>query len=172
MSGVGKTTLATHAKIELEGHGLRVFIIDGDVVREKYKIQLGFDRDDIAKNNFNIAEICQDERGEYDVIIVPIISPIDTVRCAVGNLLSPDFHLIYLYADMGSLRTRDPKGLYRKADEGKIKDLIGYSNSSPYDTPEKFDLKIDTSSKYDLLGSKNLFTNFLMSKVFVPPALS
>ena len=172
ISGAGKTTLASHARVELERHGFKILIIDGDVIREKYKTKLGFDRDDVAKNNFNIAEICQNERGEYDGIIVPIISPIDSVRCAVRKLLSPDFYLIYLYADMESLRTRDPKGLYRKTDQGKIKDLIGYSNNNPYDAPEKFDLKIDTSSKSDLLGSKKIFTSFLMSKIFAPSALS
>jgi adenylylsulfate kinase len=172
MSGAGKTTLASHAKIELKNNDFKVLIIDGDVVRKKYDVQLGFNRADVEKNNLNIVEICQNERGKYDCIIVPIISPIDTVRCSVRKLLSPDFHLIYLYANLASLRGRDPKGLYKKADQGIIKDLIGYSSSNLYDDPKNFDLKIDTSTESDLLSSKNIFTNFIMNKMFTASALS
>jgi adenylylsulfate kinase len=170
MSGAGKTTLASHAKKELEKHDFKVLIIDGDVVRKKYDIQLGFNRDDVEKNNLNIAEICLNERGEFDCIIVPIISPIDTVRCAVRKLLSPGFHLIYLYANITSLRTRDPKGLYKKADQGIVKDLIGYSSSNPYDAPKNFDLEIDTSTESDLPRSKDKFASFIMNKIFPAPA--
>jgi adenylylsulfate kinase-like enzyme len=170
MSGAGKTTLASHAKIELEKHGFKILIIDGDVVRNKYKTQLGFNRDDVEKNNLHVAEICLNERGAYDCIIIPIISPIEIVRCAVRKLLSPGFHLIYLYADIASLRTRDPKELYKKADQGIVKDLIGYSSSNPYDVPEYFDLKIDTSTESDLLSSKEMFTSFIMNKIFAASA--
>jgi adenylylsulfate kinase len=171
MSGSGKTTLASHANIELEKHGLKVLIIDGDVVREKYKTQLGFNRDDVEKNNLNVVEICLSERDKYDGIIVPIISPIDNVRRTVRKLLSPNFNLIYLYADIASLRARDPKGLYSKADQGIIKNLIGYSNSNPYDTPEEFDLKIDTSTESNLPRSQDIFTSFIMNKIFPASAL-
>jgi len=171
MSGSGKTTLASHAKIELEKHHFKVLIIDGDVVRKKYKTQLGFNREDVEKNNLNVVEICLNERDKYDGIIVPIISPMETVRCEVRKLLSPNFYLIYLYADIASLRARDPKGLYRKADQGIIKDLIGYSDSNPYDAPEEFDLKIDTSAESDLLKSKDMFTSFIMNKVFATSTL-
>ena len=171
MSGTGKTTLASHAKIELEKHGFKVLVIDGDVVRKKYITQLGFNRDDVQKNNLNVVDICLNERDKYDGIIVPIISPIETVRCAVRKLLSPNFYLIYLYADIASLRARDPKGLYRKADQGIIKDLIGYSNSNPYDAPEEFELKIDTSAESDLLRSKDMFTSFITNKIFTASAL-
>ena len=97
MSGSGKTTLASHAKIELEKHDFKILIIDGDIVRKKYKTQLGFNRDDVEKNNLNVVDICLNERNKYDGIIVPIISPIETVRCTVRKLLAPNFYLIYLY---------------------------------------------------------------------------
>ena len=171
MSGTGKTTLTSHAKIELEKHGLKVLIIDGDVVRKKYITQLGFNREDVKNNNLNVAEICLNERDKFDVIIVPIISNIETVRCTVRKLLSPNFYLIYLYADIASLKARDPKGLYKKADQGIIKDLIGYSNNNPYDIPEEFDLRIDTSVESDLLRSKNMFTSFITNKFFTASSL-
>ena len=54
MSGSGKSTLAEHAKVKLERLGFTVLILDGDVVREKYNVQLGFDRKDVEKNNLYI----------------------------------------------------------------------------------------------------------------------
>ena len=51
MSGSGKSTLAEHAKVKLERLGFTVLILDGDVVRDSYKTELGFGNDDIKKNN-------------------------------------------------------------------------------------------------------------------------
>ena len=62
MSGAGKSTMAEHAKFELENHGYNILILDGDVVRENYNIKLGFGKDDIEKNNLNVARLCKKER--------------------------------------------------------------------------------------------------------------
>jgi len=168
MSGAGKSTLAEYARDELERLGFSVLILDGDVVREKYDVQLGFGRKDVEKNNLNVARLCNDERCDYDVIIVPIISPIDAVRCKVRKLLAPGYNLIFISADIRSLKKRDPKGLYKKADNNEITDLIGYSDSNPYDTPKDYDLVIDTSNKTDIDKSKQLFIEFILKKVSVP----
>ena len=73
MSGVGKSTLAEHAKNRLVEKGYAVMILDGDAIREKYKTKLGFGREDVKKNNFYIARLCQEHRNNYDVIMVAII---------------------------------------------------------------------------------------------------
>ena len=73
MSGVGKSTLASYASDKLKKNGLQVYILGGDVVRANYDIQLGFGQKDVEKNNLNIARLCEIERGNYDIIIVPII---------------------------------------------------------------------------------------------------
>ena len=98
MSGVGKSTLSEYAKSELENHGYNILIIDGDVIRTQYKIQLGFDRMDVEKNNLYVVKLCKNERYNYDAIIVPIISPINTVRSTIRRLLSPSYHLVYIYS--------------------------------------------------------------------------
>ena len=139
MSGVGKTTLADYAKVKLIKNGVTTLIIDGDMVREKYDNKLGFGRKDVELNNLNVAKLCKIERRNYNVIIVPIISPIDIVRKKVRSILSPDYHLIYIFAEIMTLRNRDTKGLYKKADDGELTDLIGYSDSNPYDIPEEYD---------------------------------
>ena len=163
MSGVGKSTLASYAKNELEEKGKSVLILDGDVVRDNYRVKLGFDRQDVKKNNFNVAKICSHERKQYDLLIVPIISPIETVRRKLREILSPNYHLIYITAKITSLRERDTKKLYEKADQGKITDLIGYSVSNPYDIPTDYDLKIDTSNPSDIEKCKNEFVEYLLN---------
>jgi adenylylsulfate kinase len=171
MSGSGKSTLTTHAKDKLERQGFTVLVLDGDAVRKEYDLQLGYNREDIQTNNLNIAKLCIQERCNYDVIFVPIISPIDKLRKKVKTLLSPNYHLIYLDCDIQSLRSRDPKGLYKRADSGEIDDLIGYSNNNPYDVPVDYDLIVDTSIRSDFNVTKSLFERFIFRNVFASTAL-
>jgi adenylylsulfate kinase-like enzyme len=162
MSGAGKSTLAEHAKTEMEKTGLSVLIVDGDTVRESYPEKLGFSGDDVRKNNLNIANICTNERKSYDAIIVPIISPSNEVRAIVREMLSENVYLIFVSSDIESLRERDPKGLYKDADLGRIVDLIGYSESNPYEIPSDADLIVDTSSNSDIQESKRIFSEFIL----------
>jgi len=165
MSGVGKSTLVEHTKNKLVAQGYTVMVLDGDVVREKYKVKLGFGREDVERNNFYVVKLCEEYRDNYDVIMVAIISPIENVRRKVKRILSPNYNLVYIFADIESLRKRDKKGLYKKSDNGEIKDLIGYSDTNPYDIPEDYDLIIDTGKESDLKKSKQLFERFVLSKV-------
>jgi adenylyl-sulfate kinase len=164
LSGVGKTTLANRAKTKLETAGLSVMIVDGDKIRASYKDKLGFGRSDIEKNNMRIVAICEDERRNYEIIIVPVISPIDDVRKATRKRLEPFFYFIYISCDIDSLEKRDPKGLYKKADRGEIKDLIGYSANNPYDVPMDADFALDTSSSTMLGESAEAFEGFIWRK--------
>jgi len=165
MSGAGKTTLSSYAKKELERCKISVLAIDGDDVREKYKIPLSFNKDDIEKNNLFVAKLVKDESNKYDVIIISLISPIDKVRKKVRKILSPNFYLIYVSADIKSLKRRDPKELYKKADKNEITDLIGYSDGNPYDVPLDSDLIIDTSEKSDLYQSQQKYLKFILDKI-------
>jgi len=165
MSGAGKSTLATYAASKLKKHNLSVLILDGDVIRDKYSVPLGFNREDVKRNNLNVAQICETEKINYHVIIVPIISPIEKVREIVREILSPNFYLIYIFSEMESLRGRDTKGLYKKADDGEITDLIGYSKSNPYDYPKNFDLMINTTHQSEINESKNQFYQFIQQSL-------
>ena len=147
MSGSGKSTLSAGVKQELTAQGLTVCIIDGDTVRESYKQKLGFSRDEVMQNNLHIASLCQKVRSDYNVILVPVISPYAAIRKKVRKLLAPNFHLIYLKTDLNSLKARDPKGLYQAADDGIITNLIGYSKTTPYEQPDDAELILDTGSQ-------------------------
>jgi adenylylsulfate kinase-like enzyme len=165
LSGVGKTTLALSAQKHLENIGLSVLVVDGDRVRESYKEKLGFGKADIEKNNMRIVAICEVERKIYDVLIVPVISPIDNIRKITRKKLEPLFSLIYISCDLNSLKRRDPKGLYAKADKGDIQGLIGYSANNPYDIPEDADFSLDTSHSVSPETSKKAFLGFVKKKI-------
>lgn len=149
MSGSGKTTLALVLKEFLLLKRQKVYILDGDDIRNKYGNRLGFGYEDVLENNIRIANLCNQYRKEYDVIIVPVISPYGGIRSHVRKILEPNFHLVYLRADIASLRIRDTKGLYLSADKGLINDLIGYSRHNPYEEPNDAELIIDTGIDSD-----------------------
>jgi adenylylsulfate kinase-like enzyme len=161
LSGAGKTTLSLHVKKRLEAIGFSVKILDGDTIREAYKVKLGFGRKDVEKNNTNIVKICEVEREKYDILIVPVISPIDSYRKMARKKLGPCFYLVYLFCSIDSLKSRDPKGLYAKADRGEILDLIGYSKINPYEVPLDADLEIDTSSSATMESSVKTMVEFI-----------
>jgi adenylylsulfate kinase len=161
MSGSGKSTLSFALEQFYYNKQLNIHVIDGDEVRGIDKVKLGFGYDDVLTNNLRIAHQCQTLRAKYDAIVVPVISPYDKVRMMVRSALNPNFHLVYLKTDINSLRHRDPKGLYEAADKGVISDLIGYSNSNPYDVPSKAEITIDTSNDTPIEESQRVLFEYI-----------
>jgi adenylylsulfate kinase-like enzyme len=161
MSGSGKTTLANKLKIYFDKRICAISIIDGDSVRDSDKKQLGFGMQDVRINNTRIALLCNKQREEFDLVIVPVISPYNKIREEVREVLNPDFHLVYLKTDINSLKGRDPKGLYAAADRGDINDLIGYSKINLYDEPNNPELIVPTTSKISPDESFNILLNYI-----------
>ena len=161
MSGSGKSTLSIELKKKLHNNGYKVQVIDGDTIRDNYTTQLGFGRKDVLTNNLNIAQKCLESRNSCDVILVPVISPYQEVRSEVRKLLNPNFHLIYLTTTLENLKTRDTKGLYAQADSGVIKDLIGYSSTTPYEEPEDAELIIETTNQNTINQSIAQLFNYI-----------
>ena len=124
LSGAGKTTVADGVKSKLEAQGYKVFVLDGDQVRQKYTLPLGFSPEEIRLNNSLIARACKEQRNAYDVILVPIISPYRESRQKARELLEAGFYEIYFSASLECVVRRDVKGLYRKAKDGQIENLI------------------------------------------------
>jgi adenylylsulfate kinase len=167
MSGAGKSTLAYYIKNICDDYGYTTRIIDGDDVREKDKKKLGFSYEEILINNMRIAKYCHALKDKkVNIAIVPVISPYEKIRKKVGDLLEPNLHLIYLKADIASLRKRDTKGLYLASDRGEINNLIGYSDFSPYEEPMKPSLIICTGEKNDINKSKEKILNYFERFIF------
>ena len=162
MSGSGKSTLAEHIKDTYQKEGYSVRIIDGDDIRDKDVDKLGFGRKDVEVNNLRIAKLSLELKDSgFDLILVPVISPYDDIRKRTRSLLEQYYHLIYVEADIDSLKKRDTKGLYKAADQGIINDLIGYSEINPYDKPGDADFVINTNNGTSLDDSKKLLLDFI-----------
>ena len=164
MSGSGKSTLAEYIKNTYQNEGYTVRIIDGDDIRDRDVEKLGFGRKDVEVNNLRIAKLCLESKdSEFDLILVPVISPYDEVRKRTRSLLEPYYHLVYVETDIDSLKERDTKGLYKAADQGLISDLIGYSEINPYDRPSDADFVVNTNNNTLLNDSKQSLLGFVKS---------
>ncbi|HIC41398.1 MAG TPA: adenylyl-sulfate kinase [Piscirickettsiaceae bacterium] len=164
MSGSGKSTLAEYIKNTYQNEGYTVRIIDGDDIRDRDVEKLGFGRKDVEVNNLRIAKLCLESKDSgFDLILVPVISPYDEVRKRTRSLLEPYYHLVYVEADIDSLKKRDTKGLYKAADQGLINDLIGYSEINPYDKPSDADFVVNTNNNTLLNDSKQSLLGFVKS---------
>lgn len=144
LSGSGKTTIAKSAAKLLEDLGNNVLVLDGDVVRSSINVHLGFNRADIETNNNSFIHLCKDALPYHDVILVPKISPFRNHRLLARQELGTAFLEIYVHATVESVRLRDPKGLYRKFDEGRLPGLVGMAEEVPYEPPESPELVLDT----------------------------
>ena len=167
MSGSGKSTLANCIDQKCKDEGFSSIIIDGDDVRDQDDKKLGFGYDDVLTNNLRIANYCLSQKDkEISVVIVPVISPYERVRVKVKGLLNPFFHLIYVKADIDSLKDRDTKGLYLASDNGKINDLIGYSDINPYDEPNNAELTIETGNHKSIQESDRQLSSYIVREIF------
>ena len=168
LSGVGKTTVANSVKEYFVQKGQHVLVLDGDNVRHELHRHLGFSPSEIKKNNLLIAKLCQKHRHETNIIFVPIISPYRESRSLARRMLNPGFYEIHFDADIETLCKRDTKGLYSMAQQGKMKNLIGFSAKNIYEPPIKPDLYLDTSSLSEE-ATKNSFIEFVASKINLKP---
>jgi adenylylsulfate kinase len=128
----GKTTIASALKPKLDKLGIHSQILDGDVMRKELSPNLGFNRQDRYEHVKKVIYICKILSNNGIVSIVPIISPDKEIRAYVrnqlGNLLE-----VYVKCSLETCIKRDCKGLYRKALEGEMTNLIGLHD--PYEEP-------------------------------------
>jgi len=143
LSGAGKTTICLNAVSLLQAKGLKVLTLDGDIIRSKLHKHLGFSPEDIKENNRLIVDLCQVSLPRYDVILVPIISPLRDSRAHAKRILGSTMAEVYVHVSLQEAAIRDPKGLYQDQRSGKIQNLVGV-NGVPYEHPEHPDLILET----------------------------
>lgn len=145
LSGAGKSTLAMAVEQRLFAKGYSVYVLDGDNVRGGLNANLGFSADDRAENIRRVGQVAALFADAGFICITAFISPYrsdrDRARAAAGG----KFHEVYVKADLVVCEKRDPKGLYRRARAGVIKEFTGIS--APYETPDNPELTIDTSAR-------------------------
>ena len=141
LSGAGKSTLSRVIEQHLKACGRNVEVLDGDIVRTHLSKGLGFSPEDRDTNIKRIAFVCNLLTRNGVVSIAAAISPYREAREWARREIG-DFVEIYVKCPLEVCRLRDVKGLYKLADEGKIKNLTGLDD--PYEEPEHPDLVIET----------------------------
>lgn len=132
LSGAGKTTLARLLEADLRGRGMKVEVLDGDVVRTHLSKGLGFSKEDRDTHIRRIGWVCQVLSRNNVVAIAAAISPYREIRDDVRRNIE-NFVEVYVECPLETLAERDVKGLYRKAMAGEIKNFTGVDD--PYEPP-------------------------------------
>lgn len=144
LSGSGKSTIANALDVALHQRGYHTFLLDGDNVRHGLNKDLGFSDDDRIENIRRIGEVSKLFTDAGLIVLSAFISPFTSDRRMVRNLFpSGEFIEVFMDTPLTTCEDRDPKGLYEKAREGKIKDFTGID--SPYESPEHAEVVLDTS---------------------------
>ncbi len=132
LSGAGKSTVSDLIAAELTQRGLRVEVLDGDVIRTHLSKGLGFSKADRDTNIRRIGWVCEVLSRNGVVAIAAAISPYheirDEIRSKIGNFVE-----VYMDCPVAVLAERDVKGLYKKALAGEIKNFTGVDD--PYEPP-------------------------------------
>ena len=144
LSGAGKTTIGAILERELRSRGLRVEVLDGDVVRTHLTSGLGFSREDRDTNVRRVGWVCQLLSRNDVVAIASVISPYrairDEIRAAIGRFVE-----VHVEAPLEVLAGRDPKGLYRRAMAGEVANFTGVTD--PYEPPLRPEVTCHTDGR-------------------------
>ena len=135
LSGSGKSTIANIVERELHGLGVHTYMLDGDNVRHGLNRDLGFTDADRVENIRRVGEVARLFVDAGAIVLCSFISPFRAERRMVRELLEAgEFVEVFVDTPLDECKRRDPKGLYARALEGKIKNFTGID--SPYEPPE------------------------------------
>lgn len=166
LSGSGKSTLAGALEQHLHRLGVSTFLLDGDNVRHGLCRDLSFSDQDRRENIRRVGEVAKLMADAGLLVLTAFISPHRSERQLVRELLGPErFIEIFVDTPIAVCEARDPKGLYRKARAGEIKDFTGID--SVYQAPEQLALRLDgeqlvtklTQQIIDLLRDNAIIAN-------------
>ncbi|RLF34906.1 MAG: adenylyl-sulfate kinase [Thermoplasmata archaeon] len=144
LPGSGKTSIAKLVLDELRSRGFRVELLDGDWVRKTINPDAGFTREERRRHLIRVAWIARLLARNGVVVLCSFISPYKDVRSEIRRIVEEDAPFIEVYAkcSLEECIRRDPKGLYKRALTGEIKNFTGISD--PYEEPESPDIILDT----------------------------
>jgi adenylylsulfate kinase len=146
LSGVGKTTLATRAKEELEKQDIQTEILDGDIYRQHLFKELGYSDDDRCENLRRLAFLANRFSDHKTIAIICAINPFEKIRKEIKDNYK-NVKTVFIDCQIEELIRRDTKGLYKKAflpdsDKDKLHNLTGIN--ARFDIPADPDLVINT----------------------------
>jgi len=145
LSASGKSTIAHKVEKELFANSIRTYVLDGDNIRHGLNSDLGFSPANRAENIRRIVELSKLFIDAGILVLAAFVSPYKKDREYVRKQFDPSHFLeIYVKCSLEECERRDPKGQYKRARAGIIKNYTGVS--APYEEPETPDLIIDTET--------------------------
>ena len=148
LSGSGKSTIAVALEQALYQRGVLVYRLDGDNIRLGINKNLGFSAEDRAENIRRVGEVSKLFVDGGVIVLSSFISPYLVDRQIVRELHAADsmpFIEVFVDCSLEAAEERDPKGLYKKARAGEIKNFTGIDD--PYEAPEAPEVHLHTDQQ-------------------------
>ena len=165
LSGSGKSTIANAVELELFKRGRKTYLLDGDNVRHGLNKDLGFSEQDRIENIRRIGEVAKLFVDSGLIVLTAFISPFKSDRQIARSLVKYDeFIEVFIDTPLEVCEQRDPKGLYKKARDGAIKNFTGIS--SPYEAPEDPQIHIKTD-EHSIEECVDIVINYLIKFGYV-----
>jgi len=143
LSGSGKSTVANVVERKLAAQGQHTYLLDGDNVRHGLNKDLGFTDADRVENIRRIGEVAKLMVDSGLIVMTAFISPFRSERGLARSLVEAgEFIEVHVDTPLEIAEQRDPKGLYKKARRGELKNFTGID--SPYEAPENPEIIVDT----------------------------
>lgn len=143
LSGSGKSTVANLVEKKLHAMGKHTYVLDGDNVRHGLNQDLGFTDEDRVENIRRVGETAKLFVDAGLITLVSFISPFRSERRMARNMVQPEeFIEVFVDTPLAVCEQRDPKGLYKKARAGEIKNFTGID--SAYERPEEPEIHLPT----------------------------
>jgi adenylylsulfate kinase len=166
LSGSGKSTIAQEVQNILFENGVKTYVLDGDNIRHGLNSDLGFSPEDRNENIRRIGEVAKLFVDAGIIVSTAFISPYIDDRNRVRKIMGDgEFIEIYVEADLETCEERDPKGLYKKAKAGEIKEFTGIS--APYEAPEKPELVINTTEETNVKFNARKVVKYLKDNKYL-----
>ncbi len=146
LSGAGKSTIANIVEAKLHARAVHTVMLDGDNVRHGLNKDLGFTAGDRVENIRRVAEVARLMTDAGLIVLCSFISPFRAERALARDLAAPgEFLEVFVEAPLEAVIARDPKGLYKRALAGEIKNFTGIDQ--PYEAPENPEITLLTASE-------------------------
>lgn len=169
LSGAGKSTIANAVETALHARGVHTYLLDGDNIRFGLNSNLGFSAADRSENIRRIGEVARLMADAGLVTLSAFISPYRADRARVRAMLGPgEFVEILCQASLATCEARDPKGLYRRARAGEIREFTGID--APYEAPQAPELVLDTEHADAASLADRVLAYLTAHALLTPPA--
>jgi bifunctional enzyme CysN/CysC len=143
LSGAGKSTIANLVEQHLYAEGRHTYLLDGDNLRHGLSRDLGFTTKDRTENIRRVAEVARLMADAGLIVLASFITPLRSERRLAREIIGADFLEVFVDVPLEVAEARDPKGLYKRARRGEIRNFTGLDD--PYEIPEAPELRVDTA---------------------------